>query len=170
MGFSVVFSYINVIYFVLIHPSSHLHPSYSSLAGPLLPQIANPPTAFCYEVTGIPLLCSFLPLLSTKIFSSSLLFIYEIHTHEERERERERGFNLDSVRESMWCLSFWSSLSLAFWLSFETGSLYTVLNDLMLTTETRLTLNSQRFSYLCLPSSGKKGMHHHARLSLAYFI
>lgn len=48
----------------------------------------------------------------------------------------------------------------------ETGSHYTVLAGLELALSTLLSFRSQRFSFLCLPNAGIKGVSHLTQLRL----
>jgi hypothetical protein len=45
---------------------------------------------------------------------------------------------------------------------YETGSHCVSLAKLELTMQSRLTLNPQRFTCICFPKAGIKGVHHHA--------
>ena len=56
------------------------------------------------------------------------------------------------------CPPFFQFLFVCLFFIFETG----------FTTETRLTLNSQRSACLCLPSAEAKDAHHHAGLSFKF--
>ena len=77
---------------------------------------------------------------------------------EDKQGKKEGGF-LWKGFPSLWLVVFFVC-----GFPFETGSHYVALDGQEITIETRLALNSQSSTCLCLLSVEITGMHHHAQL------